>query len=142
MDMYSPEAVELVYRTGLVESNYRYIRQIKGPARGFYQVESGMSCCMDICINYLRFRKKLLKIVSDICHLDERYFLDPKEDEWSDILESSIVAGIVMCRLKYRRSKGAIPKDIELQAKYWKDNYNTYLGAGTIEKFIKTVKNG
>ena len=68
MNMYSADAVQLVYRTGLVESNYKYIRQLgTGPARGLFQVEPGMSCCMDICINYLRFRKKLLKTVSDIC---------------------------------------------------------------------------
>ena len=144
MNMYSADAVQLVYRTGLVESNYKYIRQIKGPARGFYQIEPGMTCCMDICINYLRFRKKLLKIVSDICHLDEKYFLEPKEDEWSDILESSIVAGIVMCRLKYRRCPKPLPKkdDIIGQSRYWKKYFNSSLGAGTPEKFQKAVEHG
>ena len=67
MNMYSPEAVQLVYRTGLVESRYKYLRQLgDGPARSFWQVEPGMPCCMDICINYLRYRKKLVKVVSDI----------------------------------------------------------------------------
>tara|TARA_B100000959_G_C14931429_1_gene603836 strand:- start:1099 stop:1593 length:495 start_codon:yes stop_codon:yes gene_type:complete len=142
MNMYSPEAVQLVYRTGLVESNYKYIRQLgTGPARGFYQVEPGPSCCMDICKNYLKFRKKLLKTVSEICHLDERYFLEPKIDEWSEILESSITAGIVMCRLKYRRCPKPLPKkdDIIMQSRYWKKYYNSSLGSGTPEKFVQTV---
>ena len=140
MNMYSPEAVQLVYRTGLVESRYKYLRQLgDGPARSFWQVEPGMTCCMDICINYLRYRKKLVKVVSDILYLDEKYILEPKEEEWSDILECNIAAAIVMCRLKYRRVPKPIPKDLNNQAKYWKDFYNSYLGAGTPEKFIEVV---
>lgn len=139
MNMYSPDAVQLVYRTGLVESHYKYIRQIKGPARGFWQVEPGFTCCLDICNNYLRFRKKLIKVVSNILYLDEKYFLEAKEEEWSDILEWNIAAGIVMCRLKYRRVPKPLPKDLAGQAKYWKKYYNSDLGAGTPEKFIQTV---
>ena len=30
-------ALELVYNTGLVESKYVYLKQMKGPARGFFQ---------------------------------------------------------------------------------------------------------
>ena len=51
MDLYSPEALDLVYKTGKVESGYKYIRQIKGPARGLFQCESWVA--VDICKNYL-----------------------------------------------------------------------------------------
>ena len=41
MHMWSEEAVELVFLTGLVESGYDYIYQIgSGIARSFWQVES------------------------------------------------------------------------------------------------------
>ena len=33
------KALELVYNTGLVESKYVYLKQIKGPARGVFQCE-------------------------------------------------------------------------------------------------------
>ena len=140
MNMYSPDAVQLVYRTGLVESNYKYIRQLgTGPAKSFWQVEPGPTCCLDICNNYLKFRKKLTKVVCDILYLDEKYVLEAKEEEWSDILEHNIAAGIIMCRLKYRRVPKPIPHDLMGQAKYWKKYYNSDLGAGTSEKFIQTV---
>ena len=34
-----PKALDLVYNTGLVESKYVYLKQIKGPAVGFAQIE-------------------------------------------------------------------------------------------------------
>ena len=140
MNMYSPDAVQLVYRTGLVESNYKYIRQLgTGPAKSFWQVEPGPTCCLDICNNYLKFRKKLTKVVCDILYLDEKYVLEAKEEEWSDIVEHNIAAGIIMCRLKFWRVPKPIPHDLMGQAKYWKKYYNSDLGAGTPEKFIQTV---
>ena len=37
----NPNAVELLYATGLVESKYRYIKQHPtGPARSFWQLET------------------------------------------------------------------------------------------------------
>ena len=142
MNMYSPDAVQLVYRTGLVESNYKYIRQLgTGPAKSFWQVEPGSTCCLDICNNYLKFRKKLTKVVCDILYLDEKYVLEAKEEEWSDILEHNIAAGIIMCRLVYRRIPKPLPRkdDVISQSRYWKKYYNTSLGSGVPEKFIKVV---
>ncbi len=41
-----------------------------------------------------------------------------------------------MARVRYLRVKEAIPKDPRDIAAYWKQYYNTPLGAGTVEKFI------
>ena len=60
----SDDAIELVLTTGIVESGYRYIRQISGPARGFYQVEPASA--YDNVVSYLSYRKKLAKKCSDI----------------------------------------------------------------------------
>ena len=51
---------------------------------------------------------------------------------------------VAFCRLKYRRDKHALPgiENIEAQAKYWKRVYNSELGRGTIEHFIKANKSG
>jgi hypothetical protein len=45
--LYSEEAAELVFLTGLVESKYKYIKQVGGPARGFFQL-TGNSFIMPV----------------------------------------------------------------------------------------------
>ena len=40
--MYSKEAEDLVFRTGKVESSYKYIRQLRGPARGLFNANHGL----------------------------------------------------------------------------------------------------
>ena len=37
MKMYSEDAASLVFRTGMAESGYRHLRQVSGPALGFFQ---------------------------------------------------------------------------------------------------------
>ena len=58
IDLYSEDAVDLIYNTGLVESRYMYLKQIKGPARGLFQCESWVA--VDVCKNYLKTKKDLL----------------------------------------------------------------------------------
>ena len=58
LNMYSKDAVLLVYRTGEAESGYRHLEQVKGPAVGFFQVEP--DTIDDTIDNYLKFRPKKL----------------------------------------------------------------------------------
>jgi len=44
---------------------------------------------------------------------------------------------ILMCRLHYFKFKAAIPKDFQAQAEYYKIYYNTMLGKGSPEKYMK-----
>jgi len=46
-----------------------------------------------------------------------------------------------IARVIYLRKPEALPAafDIEGLAKYWKDHYNTYLGAGKVEDFVKKL---
>ena len=134
MDLHSPEASDLVYKTGKVESGYKYLRQIKGPARGLFQCESWVA--VDICKNYLAYRKSLMRKVADATKVKLSYFIDPKEDDWSYILETNIAAQIAMCRLHYRRIPKPLPSSLEGQAKYWKKYYNSMAGRGTVEDFL------
>ena len=55
----SKDAVSLVWATGLVESNYKYIRQIRGPARGFFQIEPQTAA--SAVENYLGIGSNLLQ---------------------------------------------------------------------------------
>ncbi len=130
-------ALELVYNTGLVESKYVYLKQMKGPARGFFQCEPHNA--VDICDNYLKYRDSLMKKVAEVCMLDWKYFLKPNEDDWRFILTTNIAAQIIFCRLHYRRVPKPLPRTLEDQALYWKKYYNTAKGKGTPEHFAEIV---
>jgi hypothetical protein len=43
-----------------------------------------------------------------------------------------------MCRIRYLRVPAPLPApdDIQAMANYWKEHYNTPLGAGTPEEFL------
>ena len=138
IDLYSIEAESFIYNTGLVESKYEYLKQIKGPARGMWQCEPWVA--VDICKNYLKYRESLMKKVAKACNLEWSYFLEPEEDDWEKILTTNIAAQIAMCRLHYRRVPKALPKTIDEQASQWKTYYNSSKGKGTVEKFIEIVK--
>ena len=135
----APEAVDLVYNTGLVESRYVYLMQKGGNniARGFFQCEPFTA--IDIINNYLKYRQPLMKKVAEVCMLDWSYFTLPQEDDWRYILTTNIAAQIVMCRIHWRRVPKALPRTLEQQARQWKDFYNTAKGAGTPEKFMEIV---
>tara|TARA_Y100000310_G_C20449928_1_gene700187 strand:+ start:202 stop:690 length:489 start_codon:yes stop_codon:yes gene_type:complete len=139
-DYCTPEALDLVYNTGLVESKYIYLMQKGGNniARGVFQCEP--ITALDIINNYLKYREKLMKKVAEVCMLDWSFFTSPNEDDWRYILTTNIAAQIVFCRIHWRRVPKALPRTLEQQAKQWKSYYNTAKGAGTPEKFMEIVK--
>ena len=132
-----PKAIELIYNTGLVESKYVYLKQIKGPARGVFQMEPFTA--IDICTNYLKYRDALMKKVAEVCMLDWKYFLKPNEDDWQNILTSNLLAQVCMTRMHYRRVPKPLPRTLEDQAIYWKSFYNTHKGKGTPQHFAEIV---
>ena len=132
MEMYSDDAVSMVMRTGFAETGFRHLKQMgDGPAIGFFQSEP--NTIKDIWVNYALYRPN----VRD-CLLTLGY--DEPDIEYR--VMSNIALQVAFCRLQYRRDRYAIPStdDIEGQAKYWKRVYNTKLGKGTIEHFIKANK--
>ena len=135
----SHDAQMLVYRTGLVESKYKYIMQKGGSsiARGHWQCEPWVM--VSLCNDYLQYRKDLLKKVAEICYLDWSFFTAPDEDKWRNILTTNLIAGIVACRLHYWRVPHPMPKTLDQQSQYWKRYYNTSSGSGTEEHFKKIV---
>lgn len=129
IDMYSEAAEELLMLTCAVESRLgTYIKQYPtGPAMGIYQMEP--ATYIDIWKNYLRYNKELFdKVRSQFgC-----YSSNP------DKMIYDLRASTVFARLHYRRVPMSLPAadDIEGLAAYWKDHYNTHLGAGTVEKAV------
>ena len=129
LDMDSEDARALVYRTGMAETGYRKLRQMGGgPALGFWQCEP--ATIVDTVDNYINFRPKL-KI--------KLYALGYDDSNMEDRFMSNIALQVAFCRLKYRRDSKPIPSkdNIEAQAEYWKRVYNTKLGKGTTEHFLK-----
>ena len=129
LNMAGENAENLVIGTGLVESRFKYVKQIKGPALGFYQCEPA---------TYTDIRRWLLmrpEKMSDVLGVIERDELPPCEHLMHDIRLATVI-----CRLHYWRKPGAIPDSLEGQGEYWKTHYNTYLGAGTVEKYVRAVR--
>jgi len=129
MDLYSEDAVDLVYKTGNAETGYRHLKQMGGgPAIGFWQVEP--ATLIDIIDNYVKYRPELEKRLKS---------LGFSQSDMETRVMSNIALQAVFCRLKYKRDKYALPKssDLEAQARYWKRVYNTHLGKGTITHFME-----
>ena len=47
----------------------------------------------------------------------------------------------IAARLVLSNIPSSIPSDLKKQAKYWKDNYNTSAGDGTVNDFINKSSN-
>ena len=132
LDMYSEDAADLIFKTGMAETGYKAIKQYGGgPALGFWQVEP--ATINDTMENYVKYRSKLEKLLISLGY----------DDTHSEMrVMSNIALQVAFCRLKYRRDKHALPKwdNLEDQAKYWKRVYNTELGKGTIKHFVDANK--
>tara|TARA_B100000809_G_C15009910_1_gene484579 strand:- start:536 stop:991 length:456 start_codon:yes stop_codon:yes gene_type:complete len=128
LDMYSEDAASLVYRTGMAESSYKHLRQVKGPAIGFFQVEP--ATIIDTVSNYVDYRPELRTKLWSLGWDDTKY---------EQRVLSSIALQAAFCRLKYRRDSKPLPKadDVMGQAKYWKRIYNSEHGKGTVEHFMR-----
>lgn len=132
IDLYSPEAEELVLATAIHESEMGfYLHQVEGPALGIYQMEP--QTYVDCYDNFLKFNPRLLdKILS---YLKYSELPEPAR------LISDLSLATIMCRIKYFRAPARLPSninDIYGLAHYWKQYYNTELGSGTVDKFVKS----
>ena len=130
--LYSEEAVSLLLGTCAQESALgKYRRQLgNGPALGIYQMEPfTYNDCLD---NFLKYKPDLLAKILKVSGLDQ--FPNAEEMVNNDVFAAC------MCRVRYLRAPGAIPQTVEGQAAYWKQHYNTVLGKGTIDEYLKNWK--
>jgi hypothetical protein len=120
VDLYSPEATDLLLYTGLQESRYEYVAQLgNGPARSFWQVEPNTA--RDHFENYLKYREDLLFKVNEMTPIGRGFKAE---------LTLNLGFAVVMARLVYRRSPDPLPElgDGVGMAKIYKKVYNTPLG--------------
>lgn len=126
--LYSQEAHELVLGTCVQESDgLKYIRQLGGgPALGPGQVEPASHD--RLYSNFLIYQPHLLALVKEI---------EPSCK--SDAMLWNLRYSVAMCRIFYRAVQAPLPKagDLQAQAAYWKKYYNTALGKGKPEQYVR-----
>lgn len=128
--IHSPAAEELVLGTALQESRLQYIKQLgNGPALGFFQMEPATH--EDIWKNYLAYHDDMAEKAKSLAAPTTAAHPSPNE------MIGNLWYAAAMCRIHYRRVPDALPAagDVPGMAAYWKEFYNTYLGAGTEEEY-------
>lgn len=131
LDLHSEAAENLLMGTAAQESALgEYIRQLgNGPALGIFQMEP--VTFKDIVQNYLQYKPELAKLVMAVSGVNALR---------SEYLEYNLALAICMCRVHYLRVSEKMPDNLTGWAKYWKEYYNTHLGKGTEEEFIRNFK--
>ncbi len=131
INMYSESAVNLLLGTAAQESVFgTYLKQIKGPALGVFQMEP--VTYRDIYDNYLNYKKPLWALIE----------VSMGFDYCAENMIHDLKYAIIMCRLHYRRVKEKLPEsnDIKGLARYYKKYFNTHLGKATEEEFINNYQ--
>ena len=138
LGLWSTAAEELVLGTAIVESALIYLRQHGGgPAQGLWQVEP--KAHEDLYTSFLSYGQELGSRLME---------LRAPGLSMSENLATNLMYGAAVCRLCYYRQPEALPEagGIEGQAAFWKQHYNTPLGAGTVSKYAfkvqKTLREG
>lgn len=127
---YSIDAENLICGTGAQESAYgKYRKQINGPALGVYQMEP--VTFNDIVNNFLAYKPALRAKIMRVSGVD-------KFDS-ADLVNNDKLA-ICFCRLQYYRQSAPIPTDLNAQAAYYKQYYNTPKGKATVEQYLENYR--
>jgi hypothetical protein len=159
IDLWSAAAEDLLLGTAAVESGCgRYLVQVGGgPALGIFQMEPATHD--DLWENYLRFKFDTLGL--RVFNMTER--TTRASTAWrpllgvsphgfaghtsivcpsTDQLVTNLAYAAAMARVHYRRVPEPLPAagDAAGMARFWKRHYNTPLGAGTEEKFLRAWK--
>jgi len=131
---YSDTAVELLMLTAATESNLgQYLRQVRGPARGVFQMEPRTE--QDIWNNYLVYNEMLKNKIEGLL------FIYNHADKGFPDMIGNLPYQIAMARVYYWRVPHPLPNSNPVAlATYWKQHYNTHLGAGTINKAKEKYK--
>lgn len=126
-------AVNLLLGTCAQESAMGgYLAQYpSGIAKGIFQMEDATHD--DLWHNYIGYRTKL---ADDLRLGFDDDFFEP------NTMIFNLQYAAVMCRIHYLRVPKALPDkdDVLGLAEYWKEHYNTHLGAGTVDEFMENYQ--
>lgn len=131
LDLHSESAEQLLMGTAAQESGFACLRQWGGgPALGLWQCEP--ATYRDLTDNYLAYRLGLWRKVRDLASsAADRPMPDPMELCWNLGLACAVA------RVHYLRVRDPLPQpgDVAGMASYYKQHYNTRLGAATESDF-------
>lgn len=128
--MWSESAENLLMGTAAQESQLGfYVKQIKGPALGIFQMEPYTYA--DILATVVMRAQKHSIFLQSYTFPD-----DPRA------LIYDLRLATIMCRLQYWRFSEELPASTDVigLASYWKQYYNSRKGKGTVEEFIENYK--
>lgn len=137
--LWSEAAENLLVGTAIQESRLKYLKQKgAGPALGVYQIEPATHA--DVWINFLRFKPAKANVVMGLVHRH----VDDRHMGYSDnlALVYDLAYATAIARIIYYRRPEPLPPadDIDALAAYWKQHYNTPLGAGTAEEWAANYR--
>jgi hypothetical protein len=135
--MWTKAAEQLVMITAMQESRLVFLKQLNGPALGLWQIEPVTH--QDLWTTWIRHRPQVARqvlMVTGVRTSDAAVWDVP-----DSFLYTNLAYGAAICRLLYRRHKEPLPAadDVAGLAAYWKQHYNTPLGAGTVEQFAASA---
>ncbi len=129
LGLWSESARALLLGTAAQESRLgTYLRQLgKGPALGIFQMEPATE--RDIWTNYLAYHPALAGKITEVTGVSG--------PGWQ--LHFNLAYQIAMARVHYLRVPRPLPAadDLGGLAAYWKKYYNTALGKGTVDEFVR-----
>ena len=136
----SDAALNLLVGTAAQESHYgTYLRQLdEGPALGVFQMEPATHD--DIWRNFLAHRRVFMRHIGEA--IDTQIIYE-RTGDWTSPPSHRLIWDLrysaIMCRIHYYRVPAPLPAwdDVNGLADYWKEHYNTHLGAGTVDEFIE-----
>jgi hypothetical protein len=130
LQLNSLAARELLLGTALQESGLKYLAQLgNGPARGIFQMEPATHD--DIWKNFLAYKPDLANRLQGTAIKQS-----------AEMMVGNMWYAAGMCRIHYYRVKAPLPAagDLYGQAGYWKEYYNTPLGAGTVDEYVHNYR--
>lgn len=128
LDLWSEAAENLLIGTAIQESRLEFLKQVGGgPALGVYQIEPATH--RDVWYNFVRFRE-----IATVLH---QMVGEPFGAVRDGDLITNLAYATAIARIIYYRVPTPLPDadDIEGLAAYWKEHYNTPLGAGDPDDF-------
>lgn len=135
---YSESVARLLMGTAATESLLKYRRQIGfslenlNGAWGLWQTEQH---AVTDSLRYLRRRGDVLANAARFVDLSTVFELDTHATLLR--IHDDDRFAVLFARLHYLRVASSVPDDLRGQAGYWKTYYNTRLGKGTVEGYMR-----
>lgn len=97
----------------------------------------GVGLCQFDQIGFDDVRQRTSAAVAE--KIKDEFGIDIRSIELRELAYSPLLS-LIFCRLKYRLIPDPIPATLEGRAEYWKTHYNSLLGDGTPEEYVRNYR--